>query len=317
MSGVLVAGSYNAGLTVYGPRLPTPGETVVYSRFAAGPGGKGANQAIGAKRLGAETAFVTKLGDDVFGHEARAVLAAEGLPEWGILPAQSPTGVAFILVDAEAENMIAIVPGANLELTADEVLALGDAVARTDVVLVQLECEPALAVNMGAWGRKAGKRVILNPAPARELSLRELALFDIITPNETELMSLASWAGVTGDSPAEQAMGLVRGGVANVVVTLGQHGALWVSAEGMRSFPAYPVQATDTTGAGDAFNAGLAAALAHGEPLHAAIDLGCRAGAYCVTRPGVIDGLGRPADLARLNSADTTAEMSRKPTVPR
>jgi len=294
---ILVVGSYNAGLTVYGPRLPSPGETVVCDGFDAGPGGKGANQAIGAKRLGADAALVTKVGDDVFGREARATLLAEGLPEWGILTGRAPTGVAFILVDAAAENMIAIAPGANLELTTRDVLGLGDKAHSANIVLVQLECAAALATGIAAWARAAGKRAILNPAPARDLTVEELSGFDIITPNETELSSLAACNGIPDGDPTEQATALVRAGVSNVVVTVGQNGALWVNAEGVRRFPAYPVRAADTTGAGDAFNAGLAAALANGDPLEVAIDQGCRAGAFCVTRRGVINGLPRPEDL--------------------
>jgi ribokinase len=301
VTGILVAGSYNAGLTVYGPRLPSPGETVVCDSFDAGPGGKGANQAIGAKRLGADVTFVTKLGDDVFGREARATLLAEGLPECGLLSSQAPTGVAFILVDAAAENMIAIAPGANLDLKARDVIALGAAADQGGLVLVQLECEAALATGLAAWARASGRRAILNPAPARDLTPAELGLFEIITPNESELHALARSVGLPGGAPADQATALVNAGVPNVIVTMGRHGALWVSAAGVRSFPAYPVHAVDTTGAGDAFNAGLAAALAQGKPIEAAIDEGCRAGAFCVTRRGVIDGLGRPADLAALS----------------
>jgi ribokinase len=301
VTGILVAGSYNAGLTVYGSRLPSPGETVVCDGFDAGPGGKGANQAIGAKRLGADVAFVTKLGDDVFGREARTTLLAEGLPEWGLLPSRAPTGVAFILVDAAAENMIAIAPGANLDLKAADVIALGAAVEQAGLVLVQLECEAALATGIAAWARASGRRAILNPAPARDLTVAELGLFEIITPNELELHALATSVGIAAGAPADQAAALVTAGVPNVIVTVGRQGALWVSAEGVRSFPAYPVEAVDTTGAGDAFNAGLAAALARGEAMEAAIDEGCRAGAFCVTRRGVIGGLGRPADLAALS----------------
>jgi ribokinase len=297
VTGVLVAGSYNAGLTVYGPRLPRPGETVVGDGFDSGPGGKGANQAIGARRLGADVTFVTKLGDDLFGRQARAVLAAEGLPEWGVLTGQAPTGVAFILVDAAAENMIAIAPGANLELAPADVLALDERVRDAGIVLVQLECETSLAVVVAAWARETGKRAILNPAPARELSISELKAFEIITPNETELRALADAAGTGGDGPAEQAVALAHAGVPNVIVTLGKDGALWAGPDGVRTFPAPAVQAVDTTGAGDAFNAGLAAALAGGQALPDAIEYGCRAGAFCVTRRGVIDGLAYRADL--------------------
>jgi len=300
VTGVLVAGSYNAGLTVYGPRLPRPGETVVGDGFDAGPGGKGANQAIGARRLGADVTFVTKLGDDLFGRQARAVLTAEGLPEWGILTGQAPTGVAFILVDAAAENMIAIAPGANLELAPADVLALDERVRDAGIVLVQLECETSLAVGVAAWARQQGKRAILNPAPARDLSIADLKNFEIITPNEHELHALAAASGTGGDGPEEQAVALARAGVPNVVVTLGADGALWASEDGVRTFPAPAVRAVDTTGAGDAFNAGLAAALASGARQPEAISYGCRAGAFCVTRRGVIDGLAYRADLETL-----------------
>jgi ribokinase len=240
------------------------------------------------------------LGDDLFGRQARAVLAAEGLPDWGILTGQAPTGVAFILVDAAAENMIAIAPGANLDLVPADVTALEERVREADVVLVQLECEAALAVGVAAWARASGKRAILNPAPARELSIADLKAFEIITPNETELSALAAAAGTGGDGPAAQAEALARAGVPNVVVTLGADGALWASADGVRAFPAPAVRAVDTTGAGDAFNAGLAAALARGQSLPDAVEYGCRAGAFCVTRRGVIDGLAHPADLETL-----------------
>jgi ribokinase len=243
VQGILVVGSYNAGLTVSGPRLPVPGETVVADSFAAGPGGKGANQAIGARRLGADVAFIAKLGDDVFGREARVTLLAEGLPEWGLLPGKAPTGVAFILVDAAAENMIAIAPGANLDLSTDDVISLSAAAADSAIVMLQLECEAALATGVATWARASGKRVMLNPAPARDLSTVQLALFDIITPNELELRALATFNGCTGDSPKMQAKALVSAGVPNVIVTMGRNGALWVSAEGVQSFPAYPVQA--------------------------------------------------------------------------
>jgi ribokinase len=303
VTGVLVAGSYNAGLTVYGPRLPRPGETVVGDGFDAGPGGKGANQAIGARRLGADVTFLTKLGDDLFGRQAREVLAAEGLPEWGVLTGRAPTGVAFILVDSAAENMIAIAPGANLELVPADVLALADRVRGAGIVLVQLECAAALAVGVAAWARANGKRAILNPAPARELSIADLKAFEIITPNEHELAALAASAGTGGDGPAARADALVRAGVPNVVVTLGADGALWAGPDGVRTFPAPAVRAVDTTGAGDAFNAGLAAALARGASLPDAIGYGCLAGAFCVTRRGVIDGLAYPADLETLEIA--------------
>jgi ribokinase len=293
MASVLVAGSYNAGLTVYSDRLPAPGETVLGHRFEAGPGGKGANQAIGLARLGCPVAFATKVGDDVFGAEARQILLAEGIPPRGILVGKQPTGVALILVDSAGGNAISVAPGSNLELTADEVVAsLGPEFDECGYVVCQLECRLELAVGLASQARRLGKRVILNPAPAQPLGPEALQLFDVLTPNEVELAALAAALGVQSESVEVQAKALVDCGVGTVVATLGEEGAVRVSAAGVAAFPAYPVVPVDATGAGDAFTAGFVAALARGEEMDAAVDEGCRAGAFCVTRCGVIDGLG-------------------------
>ena len=292
MAELVVAGSYNAALTVYSATLPAPGETVVGSRFEQGPGGKGANQAIGARRLGA----------DAFGDQARSVLLAEGLPEHGITTDdQSPTGIALILVDDAGQNAISVAPGANASLSGPAVLdRFGPDLRDGKYLLMQLECRAELAADLAAWARDAGCVSILNPAPARPLAPGALASFDIITPNEGELATLAGSLGLAAGPADVLARQLVGYGVRDVVVTLAERGALWACAAGVRYFDAYPVRAVDTTGAGDAFNAGLAAALVRGEPMEAAIDHGCRAGAFCVTRNGVIDGLGYPADLEML-----------------
>jgi ribokinase len=302
MADLVVVGSYNAGLSVRSAQLPAPGETVVGGRFEQGPGGKGANQAIGARRLGADVLFVTRIGADAFGLEARSVLLAEGLPERGIMTDdRSPTGVALILVDGSGQNAISVAPGANLELSGSDVLdRFGDELSGCRYLLLQLECPAQLAIDVASWAQAAGARTILNPAPARPLPPEALASFDIITPNEGELRTLAASLGLADAATAVLARQLLGYGIPDVVVTLAERGALWASAAGVKHFDAYPVPALDTTGAGDAFNAGLAAALVRGEPMESAIDHGCRAGAFCVTRSGVIDGLGRPSDLAML-----------------
>lgn len=302
MADLAVVGSYNVGLSVYSAQLPAPGETVVGSRFEQGPGGKGANQAIGARRLGTDVLFITRLGGDLFGDEARSILVAEGLPERGLTTdAQSPTGIALILVDDSGQNAISVAPGANLNLSPADVLAsFGPDLRACSYLLMQLECTAELAVTLTRWARDSGTVSILNPAPARPLAPDALAAFDIITPNESELRTLAAALGMADSVTEVQAQQLVDCGVRDVVVTLAERGALWASSAGLRYFDAYPVRAVDTTGAGDAFNAGLAAALVRGEPLESAIDNGCRAGAFCVTRYGVIDGLGHPADLMNL-----------------
>jgi ribokinase len=165
---------------------------------------------------------------------------------------------------------------------------------------MQLECTAELAAGLASQARDGGALSILNPAPARPLPPDVLASLDIITPNEGELRTLAASLGLAGAATDVLAQQLLGYGVRDVVVTLGERGALWASAAGLQYFGAYPVHAVDTTGAGDAFNAGLAAALVRGEPMESAIDQGCRAGAFCVTRNGVIDGLGYPSDLTML-----------------
>jgi ribokinase len=302
MPELVVVGSYNAAMTVYSASLPAPGETVVGDRFDRGPGGKGANQAIGARRLGADVLFVTRLGADAFGDEARSILTAEGLPEHGITTDDhSPTGIALIFVDDSGQNAISVAPGANLELSGPDVRAsFGDELRDCKYLLLQLECTAELAVDLASQACGPGTRSILNPAPARPLPPEALASFDIITPNEGELRLLAESLGLASYATEVLAQRLVEFGVRDVVVTLGERGALWASASGLQHFDAYPVNAIDTTGAGDAFNAGLAAALVRGESMESAIDHGCRAGAFCATRNGVIDGLGRPSDLALL-----------------
>jgi ribokinase len=302
MADLVVVGSYNAAMSVYSSRLPAPGETVVGERFGRGPGGKGANQAIGARRLGADVLFVTRLGADAFGDEARSVLLAEGLPEHGITTDDhSPTGIALIFVDDSGQNAISVAPGANLNLSGPDVRAsFGADLRGCKYLLMQLECTAELAVDLASRAPGPGTCSILNPAPARPLSPEALASFDIITPNEGELQMIAASLGLAGGATDVLAQQLVESGVRDVVVTLAEHGALWASAAGLQHFDAYPVNAIDTTGAGDAFNAGLAAALVRGESMESAIDHGCRAGAFCVTRNGVIDGLGHPSDLAML-----------------
>ncbi len=302
MADLVVVGSYNAAMSVYSSRLPAPGETVVGERFGRGPGGKGANQAIGARRLGADVLVVTRLGADAFGDEARSVLLAEGLPEHGITTDDhSPTGIALIFVDDSGQNAISVAPGANLNLSGPDVRAsFGADLRGCKYLLMQLECTAELAVDLASRAPGPGTCSILNPAPARPLSPEALASFDIITPNEGELQAIAASLGLADGATDVLAEQLLEHGIRDVVVTLGERGALWASAAGLQYFGAYPVNAVDTTGAGDAFNAGLAAALVRGESMESAIDYGCRAGAFCVTRNGVIDGLGGPSDLAML-----------------
>ncbi len=301
MGRIVVVGSYNASLSIFSEALPVRGQTVLGSRLDIGPGGKGSNQAIGAHRLGADTAFVVKLGRDNFGATARAVLEAEGLPgRWICESEAAATGVALIMVDAAGDNLISVAPGANSELSHEEVISLDGLFGGASHLLCQLECPLDLFVGIAAQARNRGLTTILNPAPAQRLPPAACRLIDVLTPNEAELAELAGREILTENDVVNAARQLIGQGVREVVVTLGPQGAIWVSsgqARPPRRFDAYPVTAIDTTGAGDAFNAGLAAALADGKDMPEAMDLGMRAGAFCATRHGVIAGLATAAQL--------------------
>ncbi len=325
---VIVVGSVNVDLVVTVERLPAAGETVTGGTFARHHGGKGGNQAVAAARLGARVAFVGAVGDDAFGAEARAALVAEGIDCSGLqtLPG-SATGVALILVDAHAENEIAVASGANAELTPD---AVREALARLaleagDVVLVGTEIPlPAGAAALAA-GRSAGAVTMLNPAPATGIGSALLAAADIVTPNRTEVRQLAeaiaarSGRARTSGADAERwarellAAGPEGPGVARaVIVTLGVAGSLVVERLGAESravtdVPAHRVDAVDTTGAGDTFSGALAAAIAEGRPLATAARWAGAAAALATTRAGAREGMPTRAELDAFLAQATAA----------
>jgi ribokinase len=291
MGRVVVVGSYNVGLTVVAPSLPAAGQTVLGHTFDMGPGGKGSNQAIGARRLGAEVTLLVKVGNDTFATFARQLFEREGLLGPGILEADTHTGVGLILVDDEGRNMIAVAPGANASLVPEDVDRVPGLFDGATHLLCQLECPAELFVAAARRARDEGVATILNPAPAVPLSADVYSLVDILTPNETELAVLTGAAPGDLGGLEDAARSLIGRGVGQVVVTLGSQGVLRVSSDGVEQLPARPVLVRDTTGAGDAFNAGMVAGLAAGASMPQALDLGIRAGAFCVTRLGVIDGL--------------------------
>jgi ribokinase len=304
MGKLLVVGSYNATLTVFSRELPLRGQTVLGDRLDVGPGGKGNNQAIAARRLGADVTFAVKVGRDHFGAEARGLFAREHLPDGAILEGDLSTGVALIMVDVGGDNVISVAPGTNSELTINDVLGLSTFIDEATHVLCQLECTTELFADVAAWARDRHVTTVLNPAPAATLSDAAYQLVDILTPNETELYELtgvdmAAQTELSEHEVVTAARMLLDKGVSEMVVTLGARGALHVTPRDYTSFEPYPVRATDTTGAGDAFNGGLLAGLVEGLPMNMAIDLGMRAGAYCVTRAGVIDGLATRQQLDR------------------
>jgi ribokinase len=288
---VVVVGSYNTDLTVEMDSIPDRGETVRARSLQIRPGGKGSNQAIGARRLGAQVTLVVKVGDDDFGEQARRVFAEERIPDVGILSCEAPTGVALILVEPDGHNRIAIVPGANARLTDQDLDSIPGLFQGAGVFLGQLETPLGTYVEAARRARRAGARTILDPSPAGSFPDEVYGLTDIITPNETELAALSGRTVSSLEDAVVAARMLLGRGAGAVVATLGERGVVWVSGEHEEFIPAFPVETRDTTGAGDAFCAGLAVALNSGSGMRDAIRLGSRAGAFCATRPGVLDGL--------------------------
>jgi ribokinase len=307
-SRVVVVGSVNVDLVIHGSRLPAPGETITGGAFERHHGGKGGNQAVAAARLGRPTIFVGAVGDDAFGHEARAALDAEGIDTGHLaaLPGSS-TGVALILVDEHGENLISVASGANGALSP----ATASAALRElgplsgDVVLISAELSSAVVHEALRTARAGGATTILNPGPATGLGPSTLALADVLTPNRTELRQLSS---DTSDNPEHQARRLLDALTHEadrpraIVVTLGADGALLVerSAEGqlaVQRLPAPRVQPVDATGAGDAFNGALAAAMAEGRSLADAAADAVVAGALATTAAGAREGMPTPSAI--------------------
>jgi ribokinase len=273
MARVAVVGSYGVGLTVELARMPEAGETVVGRSFRLDHGGKGSNQAIGAARLGARVDFLTAIGDDPFGHGAIALWQQEGVEARPIVT-DAPTMTAPILVEPTGENRIVVVPGALDRLAPEHVDAFGDRIAAADVCVVQLEIPVWTALYALEVAAAAGVRTILNPAPAPAEPIAPRC--DYVTPNETEAAA-------------------VRDGDATLVLTLGDEGA---ELRGER-IPAFSAAVVDTTGAGDAFTAAFAVALAEGRDEREAVRWGCAAGAHMVEHPGVVPGLPTRDELER------------------
>lgn len=316
MPRVVVFGSSNTDMTARLPHLPSPGQTVLGHSFLTTPGGKGANQAVAARRAGAEVVFVTAVGDDAMGREALGLYRREGIDVGHArVVAGVPSGVALIYVADDGENMIGVAPGANLRLTPEDVDRLPDSVFHPeDVLLVSLEIPLETAIRAIRRGFGAGMTTILNPAPAPTLgesAVRELLTNVMyLTPNRVEAMALA---GIPQDTPvepdwAECGLRLKGMGAACVIITLGSRGCQMVDAKPYRPTPAPRVEAVDTVGAGDAFNGALAVALAEGRYADDAAAWACAAAALAVTRPGAqaalpcreaIDELARRAGSMR------------------
>jgi ribokinase len=295
---IVVVGSVNTDMVVKGERLPGPGETVTGGQFLMAAGGKGANQAVAAARLGADVTLIAKVGCDVFGDQAIENYTCEGIRTDCILrDSNSPTGVALILVDGAGENSISVASGANYTFLPHEVAAFADRIASADMVMFQLETPVETVLAAAKIAAEANVPVILNPAPAQPLPKGLLQYVTYLTPNETEAERLTGVPVADEASARRAAEKLLATGIRCVIVTLGAKGALLVEADRSLLVASQRIDAVDTTAAGDAFNGGLAWALSCGLPLEEAVWQACLVGALSAMRLGAQPSLPTQAEL--------------------
>lgn len=287
MGRIVVIGSSNTDMVVKSKKIPSPGETILGGTFFMNPGGKGANQAVAAARLDGNVTFVTKTGNDVFGNQSKHIFKNEGIDiSYLIRDPKNPSGIALIFVDESGENSIVVAPGSNGTLDAYDI---DDAVYGndpTDVFLMQLEIPVSTVEYIAQKVSGKGNRVILNPAPARQLSEDLFKSLFLITPNEIEA-ELLTGIKVTDVQSAEQvAVKLRAKGAQNVIITMGAAGAFLLTEKVSTMVPVVPVKALDSTAAGDVFNGALAVAISEGNNLEDAVIFANKAAAISVTRMG-------------------------------
>lgn len=284
---ITVIGSSNTDMVIKTSRLPLPGETILGGDFLMNPGGKGANQAVAAARLSGKVTLIAKVGSDVFGREARELFQAENLNTAYLSSDDSaPSGIALITVNEQGENCIVVAPGANARLLREDIDMAAEAIREAEIVLMQLEVPLDTVTYATEMAVAAGRKVILNPAPAQPLPTSLLSMIYLITPNETEAEILTGMPVRDQTSAIAAARALLSMGVKAVVMTLGSQGALVVTDELSELIPTKSVKVVDTTAAGDCFNGALAVALCEGFSLQEAISFANKAATISVTRMG-------------------------------
>jgi len=286
-SSIVVIGSTNTDMVIMSDHLPAPGETILGGNFFMNPGGKGANQAVAAQRLGGNVTFIAKTGNDIFGERSVRLFKEEGInTDFLLTDPVNPSGVALITIDKNAENTIVVASGANATLSSADIEPATAVIKNAAIVLMQLEIPLDTVLYAAEIAATNGAKVILNPAPACPLPDALFQHISIITPNETEAEMLSGIRVTDIESARTAAMALRNKGVDTVIITLGAKGAFISNADMEMLMPSPVVKAVDTTAAGDVFNGALAVALAEGWALANAVNFGCRAAAISVTRLG-------------------------------
>ena len=289
---ILSLGGINMDLVTFSERLPADGETVVGDRFVTYPGGKGANQAVAAARMGARSAMVGRVGDDMFGPQLTDLLEAAGVDAGAVgVSSGTNSGIAVISVGESGQNRIVQVLGANDTCGDAEYDAVADLLPETSALMLQLEVSISLSIKVAELAAAQGVQVILDPGPVRPVPAEFYRHVSVITPNETEAEALVGYPVTDARTAASAAEELLARGVGSAVIKLGAQGAYWADGDDSGEVPPFPVQAVDTVAAGDAFNGALAVALSEGHSLASAVRWGCAAGALSVTRVGAQDSM--------------------------
>lgn len=292
MSRITVVGSFSMDLTVTMSQFPKEGQTIIGKKMLKNPGGKGANQCIACARLGGDTEMIGMLGNDENGRIIKDLFVQEGIEVSHVLTTnQEPTTIALIEIDETGQNKIVVVPAANFVYSTDDLKAVKDVIAQTEMVVAQLEMRLDVVEELARMCEELHVPMILNPAPAAALSDELLKRVTYLTPNETELSVIAQHPVDTLEEIKQAAQLLLDRGVQHVVATLGDKGALLADSTGMKVIEGYPVQAIDTVAAGDSFNGALAKALVDGKSLEESIRLANAVGALTVTRHGAVPSL--------------------------
>lgn len=298
---IVVVGSSNTDMVIQTSKFPAPGETIMGGHFFMNPGGKGANQAVAAARLGGNICFIAKTGNDIFGKQAIQQFKNEGMDASHVMvDPNTPSGVALITIDAKAENSIVVAPGANATLSCADIDKSLAAFNDASWVLMQLETPIETIAYVAHFAYEKGLKVILNPAPANNDIIDILPYIYLLTPNETETQLLTGIEVNNEDSALQAAQQLRKAGVQQVVITLGSQGAFVHSDTFTGMVPGVKTKAIDTTAAGDCFNGALTVALSEGQPIEQAVVFANRAASISVTRLGAQSSLPYRSELVSL-----------------
>ena len=283
---IVIIGSTNTDMTAFCDKMPKPGETVLGNEFVMGPGGKGANQAVAAKRLGGDVKFICKVGEDIFGENTIRHFKDEGLDTSGVMFSKRPSGVALITVDKGAENCIVVASGANNDYTEEDIRSCRVAIESCDILLMQLEIPVPAVLEAARIASAKGTFVVLNPAPACDLPEEIFKYISLFIPNETELQKYSGKEVFDEESARKAAASLMEKGVGNIIVTMGSKGSLICEGQTASFIKARKVKAVDTTGAGDCYCGALCVALSEGKSLSESAEFATKASAIAVQRPG-------------------------------